>query len=76
MFVHWETATLQRDKPNLLRSHVGFLSIQAMNRVILWEVFGIHSGNEIPYVYIYMHILVGGLEHEFYFPYIGNSHPN
>ena len=28
------------------------------------------------YIYIYMHILVGGLEHEFYFPYIGNSHPN
>jgi hypothetical protein len=27
-------------------------------------------------MYIYMHILVGGLEHEFYFPYIGNSHPN
>ena len=22
------------------------------------------------------HFLVGGLEHEFYFPYIGNNHPN
>ena len=28
-------------------------------------------------LYIYIYILVGGLEHGFYdFPYIGNNHPN
>ena len=30
---------------------------------------------DVEYIYIYISLLVGGLAY-FYFPYIGNNHPN
>ena len=35
----------------------------------------IPAGVRRTHLYVYL-ILVGGLEHEFCFPYIGNHHPN
>ena len=48
----------------------------SINSMVIFHRFLYVYQRVLNWVYHINIYLVGGLEHEFYFPYIGNNHPN